>query len=330
MSMLKTAKLVIFLTVVLSLIVSGFALAGDKNEQNGYLGVMLQSISSNMAEAMDLDDEDGVLVSEVVEDGPADLAGLEDGDIIIAFNGKNIASHKSLTKAVGSSSPGDVVDLVVLRDGKKKTIEVELGEREDPHVYLQTGHRKLGKDFFVWNDGGDEDIEIMVNGMKFMNEDRGFMGVELDDLNEQMGRYFEVEDGNGALITSVNEDSAAEKAGLRAGDVIVQMGDEEIQSASDVHSAMAGTEPDEELQLTVIRKGTEKDINITLGEAPAFGGVSPKMLYHGMPKGYHKVPKMMHKEMRVIHEGENDLKEMRHELEKMKKELKKMKEELKK
>ena len=251
---------------------------------------------------------------------------------------------KALTKAVSASTPGDKVEVVVLRGGKEKTIEVELGEREnntmvfysdDGNVHFPGGDHNS----FVWQNGDDEQqIEIMIKGIEGLHQERGFMGVEVDDLNEQMGNYFDVEDGEGALITSVTEDSAAEEAGLKAGDVIVLIGDEEIESAEDVHEALAGTEPEQKLDIKVIRKGKSKTLNITLGEVPEnqmfkfmemSGGdhnihiSSPKMLHHGM-----QAPHQMHKEMRVLYEGSDDLKEMRHELEKMKEELEKMKDEL--
>ena len=329
MSTLKTAKTPVIFTLmaILLMLAAGLAQAGDKG---GYLGVMLQDINSSMAKAMDLDNEKGVLINEVVDDSPADEAGLQDGDVIIKFNGQELKNHKALTKAVSSSAPGEKVNVVVLRDGKEKTLKVEMGQREDKMMAFFSDDGDVhfphdSENVFVWQ--GDD-----------LQGDRGFMGVEVDDISEQMGDYFDVEDGEGALITSVTEDSAAEKAGLKAGDVIVRIGDDEVESAGDVHAALAGTEPEQKLDIQVIRKGKKKSMDITLGEVPEsqmikhlemIGGdhnifiKSPKMLHHGM-----QAPHQLHKEMRIIHSGDDDLKEMRHELEKMKKELKKMKAEL--
>lgn len=331
MSTPKTAKktsMMILLAIVLML-ASALAQAGEKS---GYLGVMLQDINSSMAKALDLDDENGVLINEVVDGSPAQEAGLQDGDVIIKFKGQDLTDHKALTKAVGSSSPGEKVEVVVLRSGKKKTLKVELGEREEKIRAFLSDSDDLhfphgGEDVFVWHSDG-------------IGADRGFMGVEVDDINQQMGDYFDVEDGEGALITSVTEDSAAQKAGLKAGDVIVKIGDDDVESAGDVHAALAGTEPEQELDIQVIRKGKKKTMDITLGQVPEnqmakhlemIGGnhnvflKSPKMLHHGM-----SAPHGMHKEMRIIYDDDEDLKEMREELEKMKMELKKMQKELKK
>ncbi len=103
---------------------------------SGYLGVMLQDLSPAMAKALQLGDQSGVLVSDVVDDSPAAKAGLQDGDVIVAFAGKPLSDYDSLTAAVRAAKPGEKVDVTVLRDGKKKTIKVELGEREDDDVRL--------------------------------------------------------------------------------------------------------------------------------------------------------------------------------------------------
>ncbi len=345
----------ITLITVLFMLIATLSLAGDKSEKRGYLGVMLQDIDSSLAEAMDLDDSNGVLVSEVIEDSPAEKAGLQDGDVIIKFQGEDLDDYKALTKAVGSFSPGDEVEVVVLRDGKEKTLNVELGERskkvftfysdddDDFHGYSKFGHDD--KDVFVWHNGGDDDLTIMLKGMEGLHENRGFMGVELDDINEQMGNYFKVEDGKGALITSVSEDSPAEKAGLQAGDIIIKMGDEDIESAADVHSAMSGTKAEEEMKIQIVRKGEDQLRTLTLGDLPedqldnyfemvsgdnSFTVRSPKMLFHGMPHAAPRYPRGLHKEIRVITESEGEIEDMREELEKMKEELMEMREELKK
>ena len=338
---------------ILLILLAGFSFAGDKKEKHGYLGVMLQDINSSLAEAMDLESKDGVLVSSVIEDGPAEKAGLLDGDVIIKFQGQSLSDYKDLTKVVRSSSVGDEVEIVVLRDGKEETLNVELGEREEQQFIFYSDKGEVhsshdNENYFSWESDNDHDIQVFVNGMDALNDDRGFMGVELDDISEQMGDYFDVEDGNGALITSVSEDSAAEKAGLKAGDIIVKMGDEDIESAADVHSAMSDTKADDDMVVEVVRKGKDKSLNITLAELPEDrmhkrlqmfqnGNTvvdirTPKMLFHGMPHAPRTPhsPQNIHRNMRVIVDSEEDLEEMREELEQMKEDLLELRDELKK
>ncbi len=361
------SRLFIVLLAALLLLLAGLANAGEKDSKHGYLGIMLQDIDTTMAKAMDLDDQKGILVNEVVEDSPAEAAGLRDGDVILTFNGKNLDSSKDLTKVVRKTQPGEEVEIVVLRDGKKKTLDVELGEHSQkkfeflkkkfefmsnnqtcgskgrtcaPGGNMMFGHGTGNS--FVWHDGDGENIELLINGF---DEDRGFMGIELDDINEQMGAYFDVEDGEGALVTSVNEDSAAEKAGLKAGDVIIKMGDSDIESAGDVHQALSGTKAEDEMEIKVVRKGKKKSFDITLGEMPEsqmlthlemigeggnFHIQSPKMLLHGMSNQDHNFPADIQREIRILSDNDGELKEMREEMESLKEELLEIRKTLKK
>ena len=324
-----------------------------KDSQRGWLGVTLQDIDSEIAEKLDMDNDDGVLINEVLADSPAEEAGLQDGDIIIEFDGRKVLDYKALTKAVRRSSPGQKVEVKVLRDGKKKKFDVELGERgrntwvfsgdEGKNVKVKRLHEKLRQkmgddDVFVWNNGeGDKDMQVMVQGLK---RDRGFLGVELDNLSDQMGEYFEVKDGEGALISKVIDDSAADKAGLKAGDVIVRMGDEQIGDSGDVHDVLAETKPKDEMKIEIVRKGKNKTLELTLGALPDDFGLgnmeffgddgsftvrAPKMLFHGdgdFPR--------MEREIRIHGDDKEELEELKSELEQLKEELQKLKDELKK
>lgn len=327
-----------------------------KDAKRGWLGVTLQDIGSDMAESLGLPDHDGVLIVKVMEDSPAEKAGLADGDVILEFDGQKLADYKALTKVVRAASPGDKVPVVVMRDGKKQEFVVELGERErntwvfagddGKRVKIERLHEKLrqlhdDEDVLVWHDrDGDDEINVMVKdlaGLEGLHLDRGFLGVELDDLNDQMGDYFEVKDGKGALITKVIEDTAADRAGLKAGDVIVRLGDEDIASADDVHDALSDTRPEDELKIEVMRKGKKKKMDLTLGALPEdqflskmeffgdddhFTVRTPRMLMRGAPR--------IDREIHIVGEDDEELAEMKDELQKLKEELQKLKDELKK
>ncbi|MCP4573909.1 MAG: PDZ domain-containing protein [bacterium] len=357
-----SARRVLALVCVLGLVAAaGTALADDKEdgEKSGYLGVHLQSIDSSMAKALQLDDDEGVLISQVVDDGPAATAGLEDGDVVLEFNGKDIEDVRDLTRAVRRAEPGETVEVVVLREGKRQTLDVEVGEREhgfvwvhadgdddteiDVYTHLENLHEGDSSFFYMQMKDGD-DLNVYIKGH---DEDRGYMGVHLDDLNEQLGEYFDIEDGEGALVTEVVEDSAAEAAGLRAGDVIVKMGDEDIASASDVTSAMQHTEVDQEIEVKVKRKGKTETFDVKLGEMPDdFFGKNIQFFGDGdnyrivAPKMLRRMPHMQ-RQMRVhapehlevireFHDQDDDLDEVREELEQLRMELKDLQKELKK
>jgi len=152
MTFLTAAKrqLLIAMTLVIALSFSAYAHDGE----HGYLGVMLQSISNSMAKALQLDEDQGVLINKVVEDGPAEKAGLEDGDVILAFNGKDISNHSDLTKAVRSTSSGDVATIEVMHNGQRKTVDVTMGENDDKvFSYSFSGDHDVDFEFFGEGEG---------------------------------------------------------------------------------------------------------------------------------------------------------------------------------
>lgn len=316
------------------------AVAADGND--GYLGVMLQDITPSMAKALQLEENSGVMINDVVDDSPAEKAGLKDGDVILEFQGKAMGGNADLTKAVRSAGAGEKVELLVLRGGKKVKVQAELGEAKNTFNWVDA---KDGKTFIFKGNGDDEDRLFPVT------EERGFLGVHLDDIEGQMADYFEVKDGQGVLITEVNEDGPAAKAGLKAGDVVVKLDDQEVGSSSELHKAMAGTEPGQEIEVQVVRKGKDKSFKVTLGEMPEGmnlgdlqffgddGDISiraPKMLFHGngdrLPTGPHARMRMLRKDgpdIQVFTDDEG-LTELRQELKQMQKELQELKKELKK
>ena len=332
----KAAKRVLLPLVIGALMVAGPAVAGD----SGYLGVMLQDLSPAMAKALQLDDQSGVLVSEVVDDSPAAKAGLLDGDVIIAFAGESLADNGALTRAVREAKPGDKVEVTVLRDGQKKTINVELGERQNDFAWFTPGSDDDVKVIMKGLHGGDGDFEFHS-----LPEDRGWLGVQFDDVSPQLGEYFGVKDGEGVLVTEVVEESPAAKAGLMAGDVIVRMGTTEVEDTGDLREALAGTKAEDKIDVEYVRKGKTQSADVTLAEAPehenvfpfgdhGFHAMAPKMMHRFLAPGGHDVRVMGAPDHRVeiIREMDaagEDLKEMRQELDKMRDELEEMRQELK-
>lgn len=355
MNAFKAAGRMLPLILVMLVAASG-ALAGDKA---GYLGVMLQDVTPAMAKALQVDGDGGVLVSDVVDDGPAEKAGLEDGDVIISFDGKAVTPDTPLTKLVAAAAPGDKVDVVVLRGGKKKTINVELGEREDTFAWTMAAP---GKDAFAWTEAGPggEDVEIIMkklqDGEQEMtiilgdDDDRGWLGVHIDDINAQLGEYFGVEDGKGVLVAEVVDDSPAAKAGLKAGDVITAVGDTKVAGTGELHEALAETEAGDEVKIAFKRKGKDKSADVTLGEAPEselktmqfhgqggeFEVMAPRMMHRRMaPMDEHhmRMYRMPEKRVQIIKEMEledQELDELRGELDQLRQELDELRKELKK
>jgi serine protease Do len=175
----------------------------------GYLGVGIQNVTPALAESFNLKTRDGALVSEVVEKSPAAKAGLKEGDVILAVNGQPVTDANKLTLAMSSLAPGTKLSLDIVRDGDKKQISAIAGERP--------GSKSApGSDTFSQK-GSDEGI---------------LNGVAVDDLDAQTRQQLDIPSRvRGALITQVDPDSAAARAGIRRGDVILSIDGKEVTSA---------------------------------------------------------------------------------------------------
>ena len=310
---------------------------------HGFLGIMLQDLTPSMAKALQMGDGTGVIVNSVTDDSPAAKAGMVDGDVIVELNGAKVTDTAGFTSSVRALAPGDKAVLMVQRDGKKKTLTAELGERPtdlagnanargeiriitpdgesvqkfegleglknlDHMKMMQDGNMKIlviprgddDADVAEGEEGGEQRIIVKTMG----GEDRGWLGVRLDALNEQLGDYFGVKDGAGVLVTEVVEDSPAAKAGLLAGDVIVKVGDEQTASPDALHEAMGDTKPGDDLALTVLRKGARKTITAKLGEMPADAAGTTTVRVEGDGGEPGELKLMMPRMLRRMSEGD--------------------------
>jgi serine protease Do len=185
----------------------------------GYIGVMLhQEITAELAERYNLPDRNGAMIRQISPNTPAAAIGLQKGDVIREVNGKKITESRQLRLAISETAPGSKVTLGILRveQGKKpaaKTVTLTLGEL--PVQVAEAGSRI--------EPGGDTDA----------NQD-ALDGVEVTDLSPDVRREYEIpRNVQGALITSVDEDSNSAKAGLRQGDVIFEINHQPVRNAND-------------------------------------------------------------------------------------------------
>jgi len=249
----------------------------------------------------------------------------------------------------------------VIREGKKQDIKVELGERDDDFAWTFVGpgdhdpaelHEMMKDGGHAWVFKDDDDFEfpegahgnVFVKRLGdddadvfFVGEDRGYMGLHLDDLNQQLGEYFGVKDGKGALVTEVVEDSPAAAAGLKAGDVITKLDDTEIADSGDLYGFMADTEKDQKVNVGYMRKGKFGKTEVTLAEAPEtdfsdqvriMTDRAHNMHFSGPSRMKVRAPRV--EVIREMQTTDKELQEMREELDQMREELHKMRQELKK
>jgi serine protease Do len=207
----------------------------------GWLGVYIRDLDSSLREAFAMDRKEvgGVLIDQVVDGSPADDAGLKDGDIILSMEGKSIADGNDLRFRTASFRPGSKIDVKVLREGKHKTIEVELGELESTAV--------------ATNDVEPE--EDLLAGL----------GLELSDLTDEIrGELRLASDIDGVVVMSVENYSVAAEAGLRLGDVIIKAARHNVDDLGELMEIVEETPSGEILLLKVITNATRRFVAVRM------------------------------------------------------------------
>ena len=241
--------------------------AGAEKESQAWLGVSLQQLTPSLREAMDISTDTGVLITEVVEDSPAEEAGLMMGDIIMEYDGQTVSSPRRLTRLVRSAEPETEVAIKVLRKSKEKTVRVKMGELErEKHFKMRICGDDDEDELFM-----EIEREDLLLGMPpfrelWLTRDL-WLGIKPVGLTEQLAGYFRVKDGRGVLIGEVFEDSPAEKAGLLAGDVIVSLDGERIEDTMELREEIGEHEEGEEVSVAVVRDGKEKSFQAVLEES---------------------------------------------------------------
>ncbi len=268
----------VLMTILAVALFAGPAFAGAAH---GYLGVHLQDLDDALLVALDLEGTDhGVLVRDVVEDSPAEEAGIEQGDVIISFDGTAAKSVRGLTRRVRRSKAGDEVTVEVLRKGKTKKIEVTLGKSPQSRN-------------FAFFSGDDDDIEVFDGDIPgFSWRRHGVLGARIETLGKELGRYFGTEEG--ALVLSVAEDSAAEEAGLQPGDVILAVDGEEVEDTTDLQAALSDYESGDRVKIDFLREKKKKSVEVELQEDQFFTMVIPDGKNDRFP-GPPRAPQGLHK-----------------------------------
>jgi len=191
----------------------------------GWLGVVIQHITPELSEALELENDKGALVSKVMADGPADKAGVEHGDVIVEFDGQPIEDWNELPRVVAATPVGKSVKMVVVRNGKHKTLKVKVGALDEGETLAAQVEPEGGTAAF---------------------------GLRVQDLTPEIAEQLDVEPDVGVLVTSVEPGSPAEEAGLRRGDLILEVDRTEVKSTSDLQARLGAAQG---RALLLVRRG---------------------------------------------------------------------------
>lgn len=252
-----------------------------RSDGGTYLGVYIREVSEDDRERLDLPEERGALITDVPEEGPASEAGLQADDVIISWNGSRIESAAQLSRMVRETPAGRTIDIGYIRDGRERSVSVELAERS-ADVALRPLMELHGNRLEGMNERMGELHERLQDRLHFVPAPGGqnarfFMrggrlGVGIQNLGDQLAEYFGARDG-GVLVTSVSEDSPAEVAGLRAGDVIVAVDGEDVDDPGDLIEAISEAGAGD-VEIRILRDKRSQTIRATLPERDERSGNS--------------------------------------------------------
>ncbi len=234
-----------------------------------YLGAQLKEISRENFGQYGLREVRGVAVEKVVENSPAERAGLQNGDVIVRFDGAEVTSVRKLSRLISEVAPDHQASLTVFRNGSEREIKVTMGKREFPKFEDSANLFERFKTTPLIPDMPRAPIAPSIpfppsadreGGVLFFGSNR-HLGISVTSLTKQLGEYFGANEGRGVLISTVRENSAASKAGLRAGDVIVEVDGQEVKGTFDL-TRLINERKEGAVNLTVLRNKSRLNISV--------------------------------------------------------------------
>ena len=200
----------------------------------GYLGIVIQQLTADLAESFDIESSKGILVAQVSEDSPAAKAGLRQGDVIVEFRGEPVTDVGSFRNRVSLTPPGSTETIMVLRNGKRRSLQVTIG--------------KLTKDKLIAQGPAQSADEI---------------GLTVQTLTPPLAEQFDTEPGEGVVVTEVRPGSIAAMAGIETGSVILQVNRETVKSAADFQHAVKQSAGDKRVLLLVRKGGMQRYVALS-------------------------------------------------------------------
>ena len=190
----------------------------------GWLGVMIQKITPDLAKSFGLSQSEGALVGDVIPDGPAAKGGVKRGDVIVMFDGKQVKDMEDLPKIVAATRPNSVVDVEVIRDGSRMTLSVS--------------------------------IELLEDSQETVVAKADPLGLQVQDITEELAQSLKLESVEGVLVSDVTAGNAAAEAGIRRGDVISEMNRSIVKDMRDYQNLMASVQKGSSVLFLVKRGGS--------------------------------------------------------------------------
>ncbi len=201
----------------------------------GQLGAIIQDLTEELAATFHYDSTRGVLVSDVVDNGPAAEAGLQPGDIVTRFNGKPVVNKSQLRNMAAATAPGTRADLTILRDGKTRSIAVNMGQLSEPTR--------------------DDSRQLLADSRPTVELTQEQLGVGVSELTQPLAERLDVPPSlSGVVVTSIRRNGVAARLGMRPGDLITEVGGQRVKSPQQLQTALAQADLAQGVRLRIAQR----------------------------------------------------------------------------
>ena len=238
------------------------------SEDGGWLGIEIGEVTPEQARDLKLSSARGVVVMDVEPESPAAKAGLKEKDVITQYDGQMVEGTVQFRRLVRETPPGRTVALMVSREGTNQNISVELGDRS---AYFEKKMKGKMRDFGSMNfppmpDFSTPGVPVMPDGHSHgvMDWRTPVLGINAEDLTPQLGAYFGAPEDGGVLVREVRAGTPAEKAGLKAGDVITKVDGKPVHSLGDLRAELREKGAEKSVTLGILRKGSEMSVPVAI------------------------------------------------------------------
>ncbi len=233
----------------------------SSTDEGGWLGVEIAEVTAEKAKDLKLPAVRGVIVDGIEPDSPAAKAGIKEKDVITQYDGQPVEGAVQFRRLIRETPPGRSITLEISRAGSLQNISVELGDRTDVYVRKMKGKMR---DFGGAYSFSMPNVEELPDMPEVMDSRTPVLGINAEDLTSQLGSYFGAPNNAGVLVREVRPGTPADKAGLKAGDVITKVEGKEVRTLADLRAQLREKSNQASVNMSVLRKGSEIAVTVPI------------------------------------------------------------------